>query len=69
MFPACDRYRSQANCASLELRAVMALARFWQTRRKEREAHRMLTKIYGWFTEGFETPDLKAAKDLLIELS
>jgi tetratricopeptide (TPR) repeat protein len=54
---------------SLELRAVMALARFWQTTQKGREAHRMLTKIYGWFTEGFDTPDLKAAKELLTELS
>jgi tetratricopeptide (TPR) repeat protein len=54
---------------SLELRAVMGLARLWQTTGKRREAHQMLGRIYGWFTEGFDTPDLKAAKELLTELS
>ena len=52
---------------SLELRAVMAFARLWRNTGKKREA-RMLTKIYGWFTEGFDTPDLKAAKELLDQL-
>jgi class 3 adenylate cyclase/predicted ATPase len=50
---------------SLELRAVMSLCRLWQKRRKPGEAHRMLTEIYSWFTEGFNTPDLQEAKALL----
>jgi predicted ATPase len=54
---------------SLELRAVMSLARLWQSQGKKDEARRMLAEIYGWFTEGFDTTDLKEAKALLEELS
>jgi hypothetical protein len=54
---------------SLELRAVMSLARLWQQQGKKDEARQMLTDIYGWFTEGFDTADLKEAKALLEELS
>jgi predicted ATPase/class 3 adenylate cyclase len=54
---------------SLELRAVMSLSRLWQQQGKKEEARRMLAEIYGWFTEGFGTADLKAAKVLLEELS
>jgi predicted ATPase len=50
---------------SLELRAVMSLARLWQQQGKREEARQMLTEIYGWFTEGFDTADLKEAKALL----
>lgn len=50
---------------SLELRATMSLARLWQQQGKAEEAQRMLTEIYGWFTEGFDTSDLKEAKALL----
>jgi class 3 adenylate cyclase/predicted ATPase len=53
---------------SLELRAVMSLARLWQQQGKKEEAHRMLVEIYGWFTEGFDTADLQEAKTLLEEL-
>jgi predicted ATPase/class 3 adenylate cyclase len=53
----------------LELRAVMSLSRLWQTQGKKDEARRMLAEIYGWFTEGFDTADLKDAKALLDELS
>jgi predicted ATPase len=53
---------------SLELRAVMSLARLWRQRGKKAEAHRMLSGIYGWFTEGFDTADLQDAKVLLEEL-
>jgi predicted ATPase len=53
---------------SLELRAVMSLSKLWQSQGKKVEAHRMLAEIYGWFTEGFETADLKDAKVLLEEL-
>ena len=54
---------------SLELRAVMSLARLWQSQGKKEEAHEMLAEIYGWFTEGFDTRDLQEAKALLDELS
>ena len=53
---------------SLELRAVMSLARLWQQQGKKEEARRMLAEIYGWFTEGFDTTDLKEARALLKEL-
>ncbi len=58
--------RQQAK--SLELRAVMSLARLWQQRGKKAEAHKLLAEIYGWFTEGFDTKDLQEAKTLLAEL-
>ena len=54
---------------SLELRAVMSLSRLWQQQRKTEEARKMLADIYGWFTEGFDTADLKEAKAFLTELS
>jgi DNA-binding winged helix-turn-helix (wHTH) protein/tetratricopeptide (TPR) repeat protein len=54
---------------SLELRATMSLARLWQRQGKRHEAHKMLSEIYHWFTEGFDTADLKEAKALLEELS
>jgi predicted ATPase len=53
---------------SLELRAVMSLSRLWQQQGKQHEAHHMLSEIYGWFTEGFDTKDLQEAKALLEEL-
>jgi predicted ATPase len=54
---------------SLELRAAMSLSRLWQKRGKKAEAQRLLADIYGWFTEGFDTADLKQAKLLLEELA
>jgi predicted ATPase len=54
---------------SLELRATMSLARLLVTQGKRDEARAMLTEIFGWFTEGFDTADLKDAKALLDELS
>ena len=53
---------------SLELRAVISLSRLWQGQGKQKEARRMLHDIYGWFTEGFDTADLKEANILLEEL-
>jgi tetratricopeptide (TPR) repeat protein len=50
---------------SLELRAAMSLSRLWQQQGKYVEARQMLTEIYGWFTEGFDTLDLQEAKTLL----
>jgi class 3 adenylate cyclase/predicted ATPase len=54
---------------SLELRAVTSLSRVLQKQGKKEEARQMLGEIYGWFTEGFETADLKDAKGLLDALS
>ncbi len=54
---------------SLELRAAMSLSRLWQRQGMRDEARKLLAEIYGWFTEGFGTADLKAAKALLDELS
>jgi predicted ATPase len=59
--------RQQAK--SLELRAAMSLSRLWQQQGKQKEAHRLLAEIYGWFTEGFDTVDLQEAKALLEELA
>jgi predicted ATPase len=52
-----------------ELRASTSLARLWRDQGKRSEARDLLAPIYGWFTEGFDTPDLKEAKTLLDELS
>ncbi|HEV8718279.1 MAG TPA: AAA family ATPase [Candidatus Binatia bacterium] len=52
---------------SLELRAAMSLGRLWQQQGRKAEARRMLAEIYGWFTEGFDTPDLQEARALLEE--
>jgi len=54
---------------SLELRAAMSLCRLWQRHHKQVEAHDLLAPIYSWFTEGFDTADLKEAKSLLEELA
>lgn len=59
--------RQQAR--SFELRATMSLARLWQRQGKQVEAYKLLSEIYGWFTEGFATPDLTDAKTLLEALS
>ena len=54
---------------SLELRATGSLARLWNGQGKRSEAHELLAPIYDWFTEGFDTADLRAAKKLLDELA
>ena len=54
---------------SLELRATVSLARLWQQQNKQHEAHSMLSDIYNWFTEGFDTRDLQEAKALLEDLA
>lgn len=54
---------------SLELRAVMSLARLWQQQGKTPEARQRLAEIYSWFTEGFDTKDLQEAKALLESLA
>ena len=59
----------QQEAKSLELRATMSLARQWRRQGMVEEAQRILAEIYNWFTEGFDTRDLKEAKALLEELS
>jgi class 3 adenylate cyclase/predicted ATPase len=54
---------------SLELRAATSLARLWGEQGRRAEARDLLAPVYGWFTEGFDTPDLKEAKTLLAELT
>jgi tetratricopeptide (TPR) repeat protein len=54
---------------SWELRATLSLARLWQRQDKCQEAHAALAAVYGWFTEGFDTPDLQEARALLAELA
>jgi predicted ATPase len=54
---------------SFELRTATSLARLWQSQGKRQEAYDLLAPVYGWFTEGFDTADLKDAKALLDELA
>ena len=53
---------------SWELRAAMSLARLWRDQGKVQQARELLTPVYDWFTEGFDTRDLQEAKKLLDEL-
>ena len=54
---------------SWELRATVSLCRLWQKQGKVDQARQMLAEVYDWFTEGFDTPDLKEAQALLDELT
>jgi DNA-binding SARP family transcriptional activator len=54
---------------SWELRAAMGLARLWRDRTKRHEARDVLVPVYSWFTQGFDTPDLREAKRLIAELA
>jgi predicted ATPase len=58
----------EQHAKSWELRAAMSMARLWRDQGKRDEAGDLLVPIYGWFTEGFDTRDLKDAKALLEEL-
>ena len=59
----------QQQAKSWELRAAMSLARLWRDQGKVQQARELLAPVYGWFTEGFDTRDLKEAKALLDELA
>jgi predicted ATPase len=54
---------------TLQLRAAMSMARLWRDRGKPDEARELLAPVYGWFTEGFGTRDLREVKALLKELA
>jgi predicted ATPase len=54
---------------SFELRAAISLARLWKGQGKINEAYALLSEIYSWFTEGFDTADLQEARGLLDELA
>jgi predicted ATPase len=58
----------QQQAKSYELRAAMSTARLWRSQGKPQQARELLAPVYGWFTEGFDTRDLKEAKALLDEL-
>ena len=58
----------EQHAKSWELRTSISLARLWLARGKRRQAHELLAPIYNWFTEGFDTKDLKDARALLDEL-
>jgi len=70
-----DCFRHAVDCAcrqsarSMELSAALSLSRLWRGQGKNEEARKLLAEIYGWFTEGFETRDLREAKVVLDELS
>ena len=63
-FKLADKQQSK----SLELRAAISLSRLWNQQGKNAEARKLLTEIFGWFTEGFGTADLKEATTTLDEL-
>ena len=70
-----DRYSKavaiarEQHAKSLELRAATCLARLWGEKGRRAEARDLLAPVYGWFTEGFDTADLKDAAKLLSELA
>jgi predicted ATPase len=59
----------QQQAKSWELRAATSLARLWRDQGKREEARELLAPVYGWFTEGHDTRDLKEAKALLEQLA
>jgi predicted ATPase len=58
----------QQQAKSWELRAAMSMARLWRDQGKRQQAHDLLAPVYSWFTEGFDTRDLKKAKELLEQI-
>jgi predicted ATPase len=63
------RIAAEQGAKLLELRAATTLVRLWGEQGRRAEAQDLLAPIYGWFTEGFDTADLKEAKRLLDELT
>jgi predicted ATPase len=65
-------FSQRQGAKSLELRAAMSLARFWRTQGRTAQARdllNLLAPVFGWFTEGFDSPDLKNAKSLMDALT
>ena len=62
------RLRGAQQAKSWEMRTAMSMARLWRDQGKRDEARELLAPVYNWFTEGFDTLDLKEAKALLDEL-
>ena len=63
------RKRKRISSTHQELRAAISFARLWRDQGKVQQARELLAPVYGWFTEGFETRDLKDTKALLQELA
>jgi class 3 adenylate cyclase/predicted ATPase len=63
------RVAAEQGAKFLELRAAVSLARLWAEQGRRAEAYKLLKPVYGWFTEGFDTADLKEANELLNELT
>jgi predicted ATPase len=63
------RIAQRQEAKSLELRSATSLARLWRAQEKREQAHELLAPVYGWFTEGFDTADLRDAKAVLDELT
>jgi predicted ATPase len=63
------RLARQQQAKSYELRAAVSFSRFWVRQGKREQARQLLCETYAWFTEGFDTPDLLEAKQLLAELA
>ena len=64
-----SQLRDKQQAKSWELRAAMSMARLWRDQGKPQQARELLAPVYGWFTEGFDTRDLKEAKALLDALA
>jgi predicted ATPase len=62
------RVAREQGSRGFELRAAVGLARLLSVQGRRAEARELLAPVYGWFTEGFDTPDLEAARNLLEEL-
>jgi predicted ATPase len=62
-------FARQQSAKLWQLRSATSLARLWAEQGERRKAHDLLAPIYGWFTEGFDTADLKDAKALLAALA
>jgi predicted ATPase len=68
-FDRAPRIAREQQAKSWELRAATSMARLWRDQGKRQRAHDLLASVYGWFTEGFNTVDLKQPKALLDELA
>jgi predicted ATPase len=68
-FRASLAWAREQQAKSWELRTAASLARLWQSQGERKEAYDLVAPVYNWFTEGFDTKDLKEARALLDELS